>query len=65
MELDTKIIKIKIIEKGYTQKEIAKKIGVTEQTLINWINGQIGNNKKFIELLNFLNITIDELKKKD
>lgn len=58
-----KIIKIKIIENGYTQKEIADKIGVTQVTLSKWINGKIGNIEKFIELCEILNINIKDIKK--
>lgn len=31
-----KIIKSRIIESGYTQKEIAKELGITEVTLSKW-----------------------------
>lgn len=58
---NTKIIKMKIIEKGYSQKEIAKKLNITEETLSRWINGKLGNIEKFIELCKILDIEIKEL----
>lgn len=62
--LNTKVIKTKIIEMNCTQKEIAEKIGISEVTLSKWINGEIGNIKKFIELCNILNIEIADIKKR-
>lgn len=60
---DLKVIKVKIIESGKSQKELAKEIGITEVTLSKWINGQIGNISKFIELCKILDINIDDIKK--
>ena len=57
---NTKIIKIKIIEKGYNQKEIAEKLGITDVTLSKWINGKLGNIEKFIELCQILDIDINK-----
>lgn len=57
------IIKTKIIEKGYTNKEVAKMMNISEQTLSNWINGKnMKQIEKFIELCQFLNIDIKDLK---
>lgn len=61
MNYDTKIIKIKIIEKGYSQREIAKRLNITEETLSRWINGKLGNIEKFIELCKLLDIDVKEL----
>lgn len=56
------IIKIKAIEKNYNYKEIANKIGVTEQTIINYANGRISKNiKNFIKLCKILDIDISDL----
>ena len=61
MSINSKIIKIKIIEKGYTNREIAKMLNLNEQTISNWINGKLGNIEKFIELCKILDIEIKEL----
>lgn len=56
------VIKTRIIEKGYTNKEIAKTLNMSEQTLSNWINGKsIQQIDKFIELCKFLDIDIKDL----
>ena len=60
MEINPKIIKLKIIEKGYTNREIANKLNIHEQTISNWINGKMGNIEKFIELCKILDIDINE-----
>lgn len=60
MEINSKIIKMKIIEKGYTNREIANKLNIHEQTISNWINGKMGNIEKFIELCKILDIDINE-----
>ena len=60
MEINSKIIKLKIIEKGYTNREIANKLNIHEQTISNWINGKMGNIEKFIELCKILDIDINE-----
>lgn len=61
MKINSKTIKIKIIEKGYTNKEIANMLNLSEQTISNWINGKLGNIEKFIELCKILDIEIKEL----
>jgi len=61
--MELKIIKIKAIEKGYTYKDIAKKVGVTEQTIINLANGRVPKNiKTFIKICKLLDIDIKDLK---
>lgn len=52
------IIKIQMIKKGYSQKEIAEKIEISEGTLSRWANGKIGNIEKFIKLCNLLELEI-------
>lgn len=60
--MNTKIIKIKMIEKNISQKEIAKKLNINEQTISNWINGKnLENIKKFLTLLQELEIDIKQL----
>lgn len=53
--LDTKKLKAKIVEEGLTQKDLAKKIGVSENTLTRKINGKrdfyIGEIDKICEAL--------------
>ena len=62
--INTKKIKAKIYEKGYTIKEVAKKLNIHEQTLSNYINGKnLENINKFLELLNFLELEIKDIKK--
>jgi len=56
-------IKAKIIESGYTQRDLADKLGISEITLSNWCNGKLGNIKVFIELCNIINLDVRELKK--
>lgn len=53
-------IKIAIIKKGYSQKEIAERIKMSEATLSRWINGKLGNIDKFIELCYILDLNIDD-----
>lgn len=60
--MNTKIIKIKMIEKNISQKEIAKKLNINEQTISNWINGKnLENIKKFLTLIKELEIDIKQL----
>lgn len=57
-----KIIKIKIMEKGYSSKGLADKLNITEQTISNWINGKnIKQIDKFVELCILLDIDIKDL----
>lgn len=59
--LNTKLIKSKIVERGYTQREIAEMLNITEVTLSKWINGKLGNIETFIKLCKFLDIDIRNL----
>lgn len=60
--INTKIIKSKIYEKGYTIQEIAQKLKINNQTITNWINGRnIANITKFLELLYLLEIDIKSI----
>lgn len=62
--IDTKIIKAKIYEKGYNIKEISSIIGVHEQTLSNWLNYRnLDNITKFIQLLYLLELNPKDIKK--
>lgn len=53
-------IKIQIIKKGLTQKEIAEKLNISEATLSRWINGKLGNIDKFIKLCYILELKISD-----
>lgn len=60
--MNTKIIKIKIIEKGTSNSELAKELNINPQTITNWINGRnIKNIENFIILCKKLDIKIDDL----
>jgi transcriptional regulator with XRE-family HTH domain len=62
--INTKIIKAKIYEKGYTVKEVAKILDINEITITNWIHGRnIKQIDKFLELLILLDIETKEIKK--
>ena len=55
-------LKIKIIENNLTQKELAKRIGVSSQAITDYINGNY--NPKFEVMQKIaaeLNSTVDEL----
>ena len=55
-------LKLKIIEKGYTNREIAQRLNINEQTLSNWCNNRnINNIYKFYELCKELDIDIKEI----
>lgn len=58
---NTKLFKMKIIDKGYTQREVAKMLDIREETLSRWISGKLGNIDKFIELCKILDIDINDL----
>jgi len=48
--------------KGFKQKFIAEKIGVTEVTLSNWVNGKaIPKDKHLIKLSQVLDVPIETL----
>lgn len=62
VQMNTKIIKIKIIEKGTSNSELAKELNINPQTITNWINGRnIKNIENFIILCKKLDIKIDDL----
>lgn len=62
--INTNKIKSRIYKKGYNIKEVANKINIHEQTISNWINGRnITNIKKFLELMEFLDLEIKNIKK--
>lgn len=64
--MNTEQIKIAIYKKKETQKEIAEKIGINPQTLTYWINDQNTKNiKNFLKLMQYLDLSIDDLLKKD
>lgn len=61
--MDFKIIKIKMIEKGYKLNEIAEILKINHNTISRWINGNnINNIEKFIELCKLLDIDINDFK---
>lgn len=61
--IDTKIIKAKIYEKGYNIKEISSIIGIHEQTLSNWLNYRnLDNITKFLQLLYLLELNPKDIK---
>lgn len=57
-----KILKARIVERNYKQKEIAKQLGIREETLSRWLNGHIGNIRIFLNLCDFLDVDIKDLK---
>lgn len=60
--MDTKIIKIRLIEKEMNQKEIAKELNVTKQTINNWINKRNTEKiEKFLQLMKKLEIEVNDL----
>lgn len=60
------IIKANIILKNKTIKEVADEIGINENTISNWINDRNTENiSNFIELIQYLNIDIRDIKKKN
>ncbi|MEW9097385.1 MAG: helix-turn-helix domain-containing protein [Clostridiaceae bacterium] len=62
--MNTTIIKARIYEKGYNIKEVSNILNINEITITNWIHGRnIKQINKFLELLDLLDITIDEIKK--
>lgn len=60
--MNTKIIRIKMIENDINQKEIAKKLNVSKQTINNWINQRNTEKiEKFLELMKELEIEVNDL----
>lgn len=61
MDLGNKILKLRK-EKGYSQEELAEKLGVTRQTISNWELGSTHPNPEQLKgLSKILNVSIDEL----
>ena len=59
-------LKSKIVEKGFTIREISKEIDINEQTISNWLNNRnMSNINKFIDLIIFLDIDLRDLIKKE
>lgn len=60
--MKTKIIKIKMIEKEINQKELAKELKITNQTINNWINKRNTKNiEKFLQMMKELEIEVNDL----
>lgn len=60
--MKTKIIKIKMIEKELNQKELSKKLKVSNQTINNWINKRNTKNiEKFLKMMKELEIEVNDL----
>lgn len=60
--MNTKIIKIKLIEKNMTIKELSQKVDMNPQTISNWINGKnINQIENFIKICKILNIEMKDL----
>lgn len=63
MEINGNIIKSEIYKKGYSIKEIANILNISDMTISNWINGRNLNQiEKFINLMLLLDIDIKEVK---
>ena len=61
MDLGNKILKLRK-EKGYSQEELAEKLGVTRQTISNWEPSSTHPNPEQLKgLSKILNVSIDEL----
>ena len=61
MDLGNKILKLRK-EKGYSQEDLAEKLGVTRQTISNWELGSTQPNPEQLKgLSKILNVSIDEL----
>lgn len=54
---------IGLFEKGLMQKEIAKKLGVTEKTIGNWLKPYKELHENKMESLKNLNVRLQELTK--
>lgn len=62
--IDTKIIKIAMIENNISVIELARKLDINVNTVSRWINNKnIENVDKFLEMLKILNIEIKDIKK--
>ena len=62
METFAKIIKELREEKGFTKTALAKALGLTHPTIVNWENGtKVPSIFTFIELSKFFKVSIDYL----
>ena len=61
MDTMSKILKL-MTERGVSQKELCKYIGIGEPKFTDWKKGRIKSYSKYIPAIaSFLNVTIDEL----
>lgn len=62
-ELDPKRVRAKIAENGYTQNEVANKLGLDSGSFSKKINGKNGglNEKQFFGLLNILKVNTGDV----
>ena len=62
--INTKNIKIAMIEKEISIVKLSKKLNVSINTLSRWLNGHNLNQiENFLNLLIYLDISIDDIKK--
>lgn len=62
MNIDKELLRIKRLEFGVTQKELAKLTGLSENTIYNYENGKtIPNKKNLRKIINVLNIDKKDL----
>lgn len=62
--IDTKKIKIAMIENNINVIEMSEKLNVNVNTVSRWINGNhLSSIEKFIEMLSILHLNIDDIKK--
>ncbi len=60
MDFNGSIIKNKTKDVGYTLKALAKKLGVSRQTINSWIGGQVPRGQHFVKLCTFLDVRTDD-----
>lgn len=63
MMKDNKIIKSNIVKSGYTQRDLAKLLNISEVTISNWCNNKLGNIEKFIDLCMIIELDPRDIKK--
>ena len=57
IEINTNVLRATYIERGYTQKRLAEELGVTANTIQNWLKGDSNpNTENFIKLCDLLDI---------
>lgn len=60
--VNNNLIKIKLIEKDITMKDLAPVLNVNCNTLSRWANGNNLNQiEKFLKLLDYLNIELNDI----